>query len=187
MLHLMRIACAYFGLKAYDAKLNELKRSLLAKLEVLRNNLQLREECQEQTRFFSDKPFNTEWASSQFNGILKSLDLIFYIISSSSVSVEGVQEMCAKVSLVDKAEKGLILEGTDAINSALNVQFKVDFAIEHLKKIARAYIGFIVMEEKSNEELKMIDGIVRKIEVPEDYLREAKYFWGKPLSTGLFH
>ncbi|XVF13533.1 hypothetical protein REPUB_Repub08aG0216000 [Reevesia pubescens] len=99
---------------------------------------------------------------------------------------------CAAIKEMDdlkleQVDETKIFLWRDAINSALNVQFKVDFAIEHLKKIARAYFGFKAMEEKSNEELKMIDGTVRKIEVPEDYLREAKYFWGKPLSTGLFH
>ncbi|XVF10975.1 hypothetical protein REPUB_Repub07fG0229200 [Reevesia pubescens] len=100
--------------------------------------------------------------------------------------------LCAAIKDMDdfkleQVTKAKILLWRDAINSAFNVQFKVGFAKKHLKRIARAYFGFKAMEEKSNEKLKNIDGTVRKIEVPEDCIREAIYFRGKPLSTGLFH
>ncbi|KAK8994836.1 hypothetical protein V6N11_045905 [Hibiscus sabdariffa] len=53
---------------------------------------------------------------------------------------------------------------------ALNLRFEVGFAIDQLKRIARAYF-----------DLKAIQG---KVKLPSE--SEANYFWGKPLSVGLF-
>ncbi|TYI70100.1 hypothetical protein E1A91_D08G198100v1 [Gossypium mustelinum] len=43
---------------------------------------------------------------------------------------------------LDQVNETKILLWRDAINNAHNLQFGVGFAIEHLKRIARAYIGF---------------------------------------------
>ncbi|KAG8486588.1 hypothetical protein CXB51_019942 [Gossypium anomalum] len=87
---------------------------------------------------------------------------------------------------LDQVNKTKLLLWRDAINNAFNLQFNVDFAIKHLFKIARAYFGFKVMEGKSGEEMLKLKNVDGNMEVPEDCLREAEYFSGKPLSTGLF-
>ncbi|KAA3469186.1 Late embryogenesis abundant protein, LEA-14 [Gossypium australe] len=86
---------------------------------------------------------------------------------------------------LDQVNETKLLLWRDAINNALNLQFNVDFAIKHLFKIAHAYFGFKVMEGKSGEEMLKLKNVDGKMEVPEDCLREAEYFSGKPLSTGL--
>ncbi|KAA3469185.1 Fiber protein Fb17 [Gossypium australe] len=83
----------------------------------------------------------------------------------------------------DQVNETKILLWRDAINNAHNLQFGVDFAIKHLKRIARAYIGFKAMKRKSNTK----DMLNNKNGFVEDCFREAKYFLGKPLSIGLFH
>ncbi|XP_022737989.1 uncharacterized protein LOC111290786 [Durio zibethinus] len=90
---------------------------------------------------------------------------------------------CAAIQEMDdlkleQVNKTKMLLWRDAINSALNVQFKVDFAKKQLKKIARAYFGLKAMEEINNEKLKNIDGTVKKIELPENCLCGAIYFGG---------
>ncbi|MBA0786982.1 hypothetical protein Gotri_027920 [Gossypium trilobum] len=79
---------------------------------------------------------------------------------------------------LDQVNETKILLWRDAINNAHNLQFGVGFAIKHLKRIARAYIGFKAMKRKSNTKdmLNNKDGFV------EDCFREAKYFLG----IGLF-
>ncbi|XP_021297493.1 uncharacterized protein LOC110426572 isoform X1 [Herrania umbratica] len=91
----------------------------------------------------------------------------------------------------------------DAINSGLSIGFKGNFAIEHLKKIARAYFGAKArndqelksLEERMSElkaELyaleKMHDSIIesKSSEMCRECLRDEEYFQGKPLSAGLF-
>ncbi|PPD89087.1 hypothetical protein GOBAR_DD14010 [Gossypium barbadense] len=86
---------------------------------------------------------------------------------------------------LDQVNETKLLLWRDAINNALNLQFNVDFAIKHLFKIARAYFGFKVMEGKSGEEMLKLKNVDGNMEVPEACLREAEYFCGKPLSTGL--
>ncbi|KAK8651005.1 hypothetical protein V6N13_140623 [Hibiscus sabdariffa] len=82
----------------------------------------------------------------------------------------AIQEMVD--SKLDQINETKILLWRDAINSALNLRFEVGFAIDQLKRIARAYF-----------DLKAMQG---KMELPQDCSSEAHYFWGKPLSTGLF-
>ncbi|KAK5813015.1 hypothetical protein PVK06_028461 [Gossypium arboreum] len=84
---------------------------------------------------------------------------------------------------LDQVNETKILLWRDAINNAHNLQFGVDFAIKHLKRIARAYIGFKAMKRKSNTK----DTLNNKDGFMEDCFREAKYFLGKPLSICLFH
>ncbi|KAK8546529.1 hypothetical protein V6N12_027309 [Hibiscus sabdariffa] len=80
----------------------------------------------------------------------------------------AIQEMVD--SKLDQINDTKILLWRDAINSALNLRFEVGFAIDQLKRIARAYF-----------DLKAIQG---KKDLPSE--SEADYFRGKPLSTGLF-
>ncbi|MFQ6658270.1 hypothetical protein Gotur_027614 [Gossypium turneri] len=84
---------------------------------------------------------------------------------------------------LDQVNETKILLWRDAINNAHNLQFGVGFAIKHLKRNARAYIGFKAMKRKSNTKdmPNNKDGFV------EDCFREAKYFLGNPLCIGLFH
>ncbi|KAK6263312.1 hypothetical protein QUC31_009128 [Theobroma cacao] len=92
----------------------------------------------------------------------------------------------------------------DAINSAFNINFKVDFAIEHLKKIGRAYFG---LKARNDQELRSIEEKISTLqielsnweekhakkveeqnsEVRKECLRDAEYFQGKSLSVGLLH
>ncbi|XP_052490833.1 uncharacterized protein LOC128043064 [Gossypium raimondii] len=97
---------------------------------------------------------------------------------------------CAAIKEMDDLKLDLVNETKlllwrDAINNALNLRFNADFAIKHLFKIARAYFDFKVMEGKSDEEMLKLNNVDGNMEVPEDCLREAEYFSGKPLSIGL--
>ncbi|OMO79774.1 Late embryogenesis abundant protein, LEA-14 [Corchorus capsularis] len=99
-----------------------------------------------------------------------------------------------------------ILLWRDAINSALNINFKVDFAMMHLKRIAHAFFRLKAQNDQFNDpELKSIAGRIaqlmiehhnlqeqfsqkveeRNSEVRKQCLHEAQYFSGKFLSTGL--
>ncbi|KAK8507885.1 hypothetical protein V6N12_074449 [Hibiscus sabdariffa] len=68
------------------------------------------------------------------------------------------------------ANPSFILLCAQSKRCALNLRFEVGFAIDQLKRIARAYF-----------DLKAIQG---KVKLPSE--SEANYFWGKPLSVGLF-
>ncbi|XVF10971.1 hypothetical protein REPUB_Repub07fG0228900 [Reevesia pubescens] len=128
--------------------------------------------------------------SERINGICG--DITLESSQSDCAATPSYVLLCVAIKDMDdlkleQVTKTKLLLWRDAINSAFNVQFKVGFAKKHLKRIARAYFGLKAIEEKSNEKLKNIDGTIMKIEVPEDCIREAIYFRGKPLSTGLFH
>ncbi|XVF13882.1 hypothetical protein REPUB_Repub09cG0007400 [Reevesia pubescens] len=84
---------------------------------------------------------------------------------------------------LEQFEENKMLIWRELLNSALGAfHLRLNFAKQQLKKIALAYFGLKAM----NEELMNINGTVCKIEVPEDCLHGAKYFQGKPLTTGLF-
>ncbi|KAH1032733.1 hypothetical protein J1N35_044907 [Gossypium stocksii] len=82
-----------------------------------------------------------------------------------------------------------MLKWRDAIKDALRVNFKVEFAMSHLKKIARAYCGgigeqvLLTINDKLNslykERAKALEGF-------KDFLANAKDFDGQSVSTGLF-
>ncbi|OMP02910.1 hypothetical protein COLO4_10755 [Corchorus olitorius] len=92
----------------------------------------------------------------------------------------------------------------DAINSGLSIGFKGDFAIDRLKKIARAYFGY---KAQTDQELKSLEDRISELKAELNVLekkhnriveekrnsemrrqcqRDQEYFQGKPLSTGLF-
>ncbi|KAK5772631.1 uncharacterized protein LOC108461846 [Gossypium arboreum] len=82
-----------------------------------------------------------------------------------------------------------MLKWRDAIKDALRVNFKVEFAMSHLKKIARAYFGgigeqvLLTINEKLNSLYKERD---KALEGFKDFLATAKDFDGQSVSTGLF-
>lgn len=82
-----------------------------------------------------------------------------------------------------------MLKWRDAIKDALRVNFKVEFAMSHLKKIARAYFGgigeqvLLTINEKLNSLYKER---AEALEVFKDCLANAKDFDGQSVSTGLF-
>ncbi|TYJ01674.1 hypothetical protein E1A91_A13G170600v1 [Gossypium mustelinum] len=82
-----------------------------------------------------------------------------------------------------------MLKWRDAIKDALRVNFKVEFAMSHLKKIAQAYFGgigeqvLLTINEKLNSLYKERD---KALEGFKDFLATAKDFDGQSVSTGLF-
>ncbi|XP_022737810.1 uncharacterized protein LOC111290670 [Durio zibethinus] len=60
MVHLKKIALAYFGSKASDSKLSDKEKRLKAELDAVRKKVQLRQQCLDQAAYFSDKPLNTD-------------------------------------------------------------------------------------------------------------------------------
>ncbi|XVF10973.1 hypothetical protein REPUB_Repub07fG0229000 [Reevesia pubescens] len=77
----------------------------------------------------------------------------------------------------------------DAILDAFQIKLKVEFAMEHLMKIARAYVGSKAYprldEEKKRLEVEYAV-LVKKIQVRNLYQVDTIYFSDKPLNTGLF-
>ncbi|XVF51303.1 hypothetical protein PTKIN_Ptkin04bG0174200 [Pterospermum kingtungense] len=109
---------------------------------------------------------------------------------------------------LEQIDKRRILLWRDAINSALNINFRVEFAIEHLKKIARAYYGLnarieqasdpellsimekiseLVIEQRALEAKHAQKVEARNFEMSRQCVHDAEYFAGKRLSTGLLH
>ncbi|KHG05833.1 Ocs element-binding factor 1 [Gossypium arboreum] len=88
-----------------------------------------------------------------------------------------------------------ILKWRDAIKDALRMNFKVDFAMEHLKKIACAYIG--LMEHQRQEEVALrISKLEAELSASKKehskicerskvYMDTEKEFIGKPVSLGM--
>ncbi|KAL1102608.1 hypothetical protein V6Z11_D05G376600 [Gossypium hirsutum] len=89
-----------------------------------------------------------------------------------------------------------ILKWKDAIKDALRMNFMVDFAMEHLKKIACAYIG--LMERQRLEEVALrISKLEAELSASKKehskicerfkvYMDTTKEFIGKPVSLGMF-
>ncbi|XP_022749316.1 uncharacterized protein LOC111298865 isoform X2 [Durio zibethinus] len=82
-----------------------------------------------------------------------------------------------------------LLKWRDAIKDALRIDFKVDFAMHHLKRIARAYFGCMGNQELQSIEYKLDALNKQRAETYKDFkdcLADAKDFYGKSVSTGLF-
>ncbi|XP_021297498.1 uncharacterized protein LOC110426581 [Herrania umbratica] len=128
---------------------------------------------------------------------------------SSCTAMPGRILLCAAIKEMDELQlesidQNKMLLWGDAINSALNINFKVDFAIEHLKKIGHAYFGF---KARNDQELRSLEEKIPTLqtelsdleeklakkaeeqnsEVRKECLRDAEYFQGKSLSAGLLH
>ncbi|XP_039001520.1 uncharacterized protein LOC120127751 [Hibiscus syriacus] len=67
---------------------------------------------------------------------------------------------------IEEVTEHIILKWRDAIKDALRINFEVDFALEHLKKIARAYIGQM--------ERRKVKDLIMKISMLEDDLSSKK-------------
>ncbi|XVF88040.1 hypothetical protein PTKIN_Ptkin19aG0017300 [Pterospermum kingtungense] len=82
-----------------------------------------------------------------------------------------------------------MLKWRDAIKDALCKNFKVDFAMEHLKRIARAYFGRIGSQLIQTIDEKVNALYEERAETYDDFkdcLADAEDFNGKPVSSGLF-
>lgn len=109
---------------------------------------------------------------------------------------------------LEQIDKTKILLWRNAINCALNINFRVEFAIRHLKKIARAYYGLKAQREQVNdpELMSIVEKISRLVneqralelkhaqkvegqtsEMRKQCVHDAEYFVGKSLSAGLLH
>ncbi|XP_038997842.1 uncharacterized protein LOC120122870 [Hibiscus syriacus] len=82
-----------------------------------------------------------------------------------------------------------MLTWRDAIKDALRINFKVEFAMSHLKKIARAYFGGIGAQVLQTIDDKL-DALHKEraeaFKGFEDCLTNVMDFHGQPVSTGLF-
>ncbi|KAK5813017.1 hypothetical protein PVK06_028463 [Gossypium arboreum] len=78
----------------------------------------------------------------------------------------------------------------DAICDARQINMEVEFAMQHLMKIAYAYFASKTVDPKIYDEKKRLEEELRristKIELHEKCQSEAKIFIDKPLNTGLF-
>ncbi|KAG8472345.1 hypothetical protein CXB51_035298 [Gossypium anomalum] len=113
---------------------------------------------------------------------------------NNNITGKIYQLFCATIKEMEDLElhqvtETKMLKWRDAIKDALRVNFKVEFAMSHLKKIARAYFGgigeqvLLTINEKLNslykEHAKALEGF-------KDFLANAKDFDGQSVSTGLF-
>ncbi|XP_039061151.1 uncharacterized protein LOC120205309 [Hibiscus syriacus] len=90
---------------------------------------------------------------------------------------------------LEKVTEGLILKWRDVIKDALCMNFKVDFAMEHLKKIASAYIGLMEHSKilKLEAQLSAMKEEHSKIlERSKVFMDAAEDFNDKPVSSGMF-
>ncbi|KAB2086606.1 hypothetical protein ES319_A04G044100v1 [Gossypium barbadense] len=97
---------------------------------------------------------------------------------------------------LEHVTEDLILKWRDAIKDALRINFKVDFAMEHLKKIACAYIGLMERQKldsaglrisKLEAELSAAKEEHAKIcEQSKVFMDAAEEFNDKPVSSGMF-
>ncbi|XVF04328.1 hypothetical protein REPUB_Repub05bG0072900 [Reevesia pubescens] len=82
-----------------------------------------------------------------------------------------------------------LLKWRDAIKDALRIRFKVDFAMQHLKRIARAHFGHVGSQDLQSIDDKLNALYKERAETYEglkDCLADAKDFYGKSVSYGLF-
>ncbi|GLT63405.1 hypothetical protein SLA2020_359720 [Shorea laevis] len=70
---------------------------------------------------------------------------------------------------LEQVTEGKMLKWRDAIKDALRIEFEVEFAMEHLKKIACGYFGL-----KARSEVESIDIKISKLEAHLNGLKERK-------------
>ncbi|TYH92380.1 hypothetical protein ES332_A13G178600v1 [Gossypium tomentosum] len=127
-----------------------------------------------------------------FNGEQKTIGRYSFPISLVP-TVERIMNTYAIKEMEDlelhQVTETKMLKWRDAIKDALRVNFKVEFAMSHLKKIAQAYFGgigeqvLLTINEKLNSLYKERD---KALEGFKDFLATAKDFDGQSVSTGLF-
>ncbi|GMJ05809.1 hypothetical protein HRI_004250100 [Hibiscus trionum] len=125
------------------------------------------------------------------------------VTSRLSVSLTGefYVVFCASIKemselRLEQVTENMILKWRDAIKDALRVRFKVDFAMEHLKKVACAYIGLMerrkldsMASKISNLEAQLSVGKAEYCKISEMskiYIDAADEFTGKAVSWGIF-
>ncbi|XP_039072155.1 uncharacterized protein LOC120219409 [Hibiscus syriacus] len=90
---------------------------------------------------------------------------------------------------LEHVTEGLILKWRDVIKDALCMNFKVEFAMEHLKKIACAYIGrmehskILKLEAQLSATKEEHSKILKRSKV---FMDAAEDFNDKPVSSGMF-
>ncbi|XP_021288211.1 uncharacterized protein LOC110419470 [Herrania umbratica] len=90
---------------------------------------------------------------------------------------------------LDQLSLEKMLKWRDAIKDALRINFNVDFAMNHLKKIARAYFGLAgtqVLQSIDDKLEALYQERAQTYESFQDCLGDAEDFSGKSVSTGLF-
>ncbi|XP_022749321.1 uncharacterized protein LOC111298868 [Durio zibethinus] len=115
-------------------------------------------------------------------------------LMNSSVTEKIYLFFCATIKEMEdlklqQVTEEKLLKWRDAIKDALRINFKVDFAMHHLKRIARAYFGFIGSQELQSMDDKLDALKKERVETYQDfkdYIAYAKDFYGKSVSTGLF-
>ncbi|KAL1059917.1 hypothetical protein V6Z11_1Z142500 [Gossypium hirsutum] len=97
---------------------------------------------------------------------------------------------------LEHVTEDLILKWRDAIKDALRINFKVDFAMEHLKKIACAYIGLMERQKLDSAGLRISkleaalstakEEHAKICEQSKVFIDAAEEFNDKPVSSGMF-
>ncbi|XP_052485954.1 uncharacterized protein LOC128040947 [Gossypium raimondii] len=95
---------------------------------------------------------------------------------------------------LEHVTEDLILKWRDAIKDALRINFKVDFAMEHLKKIACAYIGLMERQKLDSAGLRISkleaalstakEEHAKICEQSKVFIDAAEEFNDKPVSSG---
>ncbi|XP_022749320.1 uncharacterized protein LOC111298866 isoform X2 [Durio zibethinus] len=115
-------------------------------------------------------------------------------LKNSSVTEKIYLFFCATIKEMEdlklhQVTEKKLLKWRDAIKDALRINFKVAFAMHHLKRIARAYFGCIGSQELQSIGDKLDALNKERAETYQDfkdYIAYAKDFYGKSVSDGLF-
>ncbi|KAL4336139.1 hypothetical protein GQ457_07G015700 [Hibiscus cannabinus] len=111
-------------------------------------------------------------ATSKMNPTIAEAIYIMFCASIKEMSDQRLEQVT----------EGLILKWRDVIRDALSMNFKVDFAMKHLTKIARGYIGLT----EHSKILKLEAQLSARKERSKVFMDAAEDFCGKPVSSGMF-
>ncbi|KAK8647736.1 hypothetical protein V6N13_121463 [Hibiscus sabdariffa] len=124
--------------------------------------------------------------------IIKKIFDVYGDVSATSKMNPTIAEaiyimFCASVKemsdqRLEQVTEGLILKWRDVIRDALSMNFKVDFAMKHLTKIARGYIGLT----EHSKILRLEAQLSARKERSKVFMDAAEDFCGKPVSSGMF-
>ncbi|KAH1063610.1 hypothetical protein J1N35_028597 [Gossypium stocksii] len=138
--------------------------------------------------------------------IVNNITEVYGDVSATSKMNPSIAEtvyimFCASVKemsnlRLEHVTEDLILKWRDAIKDALRINFKVDFAMEHLKKITCAYIGLMERQKLDNAGLR-ISKLEAKLSAAKEehakiceqskvFMDAAEEFNDKPVSSGMF-